>query len=214
MLLTEEKVIDMKNLLLDERTLRQIKAPTLCHDEKWLEIMAPYMKDTIGMLVERQKALIEEERQAGRHLMELKRQKRSALSQLLDLAGRLQENDSEAESQAERLKVFLERVNDEMDQIQYKVETAPAEIRRLNTELLEESIPLGYDKLLKDHERIHELDETIQKLRSELLAMNEEKFALEDRASAMGQYLHSLLGKELSDELDARFMLDTEERIR
>lgn len=203
-----------KDLMLDEKILRQLKVPTLSLDEKWLEIISPLMNDELRLLIARQSALIEEEKTAGHQLVELKRQKRSTLSQILSLSEQLQKNDAEAEGQAERLKALLELINDEIDKIQFKVETAPADIKKLNAELLEESIPLGYDRLLKDHERIRELDQKIQQLRSELLMLNEEKFVLEDQSSAMGQYLHSLLGKELSDELDARYMKSSEERVR
>lgn len=203
-----------RNRILDEKTLRQLNAPVLCQDEKWLEIMGPDMSETLRDLVARQAVLIEEDKMAGHHLVELKRQKRNTLSQILSLSESLQKNDEEAEIQARRLKALLERINDEIDQIQYKIETSPVEIRKINSELLEESIPLGYDRLLKGNERIRQLDLAIQKLRSELLALNEEKFLLEDQASAIGQYLHSLLGKELSDELDARYMNRAGEEIR
>ncbi len=203
-----------KSMLLDEKALRQLNAPILCQDEKWLEIMNADMTENLRAGIARQSALIEEDKAAGHHLVELKRQKRNTLSQLLGLSEGLQQNSEEAENLARRLKNLLERINDEIEQIQYKMETSPGEIRKINGEILEESIALGYDRLLKDHKRIRELEGKIQKLRNELLALNDEKFMLEDQASAMGQYLHSLLGKELSDELDARFMQGIEEMGR
>lgn len=200
-----------KNMLLDEKALKQLNAPILCQDEKWLEIMNGEMTENLRLLIARQSALIEEDKAAGHHLVELKRQKRNTLSQLLGLSDGLQRNNEEAENLAKRLKNLLERINDEIDQIQYKMETTPGEIRTINCEILEESIALGYDRLLKDHERIRVLEGKIQTLRNELLALNDEKFMLEDQVSAMGHYLHALLGKELSDQLDARFMHGIEE---
>lgn len=202
------------SMLLDEKTLRQLNVPVLSQDEKWLEIMGSDMSETLRNLVVRQSALIDEDKMAGHHLVELKRQKRSTLAQILGLSEGLQKNDEEAERQACRLKTLLEKINDEIDQIQYKMETAPGEIKQINGEILEESISLGYDRLLKGHVRIQELDLKIQKLRSELMSLNEERFLLEEQASDVGQYFHSLLGKELSDELDARYMQSAEEKTR
>lgn len=204
-------MIDMP--LLDGRLLKQLSVPVLSQDEKWQEAMVPLMNEELRILVTRQTALIQEEKQSGHHLIQLKRQKKETLSQLLGLTDQLQKRNEDAENQATRLKALLERINEEIDHQQFRVESIPAEIQKLNTQLLEETVGLGYHKLLADRELILRLNAKIQKLRSELLAMNEEKFALEDGASVIGQYLHSLLGKELSDVLDERYGLDDGEYV-
>lgn len=198
---------------LDVSTLRQLKIQVLSQDEKWLDTIGPRMNEDMRILVTRQTALVQEEKQSINQLIQLKRQKKEALKQLLGLTDQLQKNDMGAESQAERIKSLLERINQEVDYLQYRVETVPSEIQKLNLELLEETITLGYYELSADRERISILNLKIQKLRGELLVMNEQKFKLEDNASYMGQYLHSLLGKELSDVLDAQYDLNDEEYV-
>lgn len=198
---------------LDVSTLRQLNIQVLSQDEKWLDTIGPRMNEDMRILVTRQTALIQEEKQSINQLIQLKRQKKEALKQLLGLTAQLQKNDMGAESQAERIKSLLERINQEVDYLQYRVETVPSEIQKLNLELLEETITLGYYELSADRERISILNLKIQKLRGELLVMNEQKFELEDNASYMGQYLHSLLGKELSDVLDAQYNLNDEEYV-
>lgn len=199
--------------MLDSEILKQLNIPVLSQDEKWLVIMETHMDDEFQTLVTRQSTLMVEERQGGHQLIQLKRQKREALSQLLGLTAQLQRNSEEAESQAERIKTVLERINEEIDDLQFRLEAIPSEVQKLNIELLEETIVLGYDELLADHKKIAVLNLKIEKLRNELLAKNEEKFELEDNASAMGQLLHSLLGKELSDDLDAQYRLSDKEYI-
>ncbi len=198
---------------IDVGTLRQLKIQVLSQDEKWLDTIGPRMNEDLRILVARQTALVLEEKQSINQLIQLKRQKKVALKQLLGLTAQLQKNDGDAESQAERIKSLLERINQEVDYLQYRVETVPSEIQKLNLELLEETITLGYYELSGDRERISILNLKIQKLRGELLAMNEQKFELEDNASDMGQFLHSLLGKELSDVLDAQYNLNDEEYV-
>lgn len=198
---------------LDGKTLKQLKLPPLSQDDKWIEAMTPIMSDDLRVLVARQSALVQEEKQAFNHLIQLKRQKKEALTQLLALTAQLQRNNEEAENQADRIKSLLERINDEMDHLQFRIETTPSEISRLNGEILEETVTLGYDQLLLDHKRVAVLNIKIQALRAELLTLNEEKYSAEDKASVMGQYLHSLLGKELSDEMDAQYGLNDGEYI-
>jgi len=198
---------------LTVENLKQLKLPVLSEDERWLETMGPYMNEDLRILITRQSALLQEQRQSVNHLIQLKRQKKEALSQLLNLTAQLQRNNEEAESRAERLKAVLERINEEMDHLQFRVEITPVEVQKLNLALLEETIMLGYDKLLSDHKRIATLSLKIDKLRRELLAMNEEKFELEDSATGIGHFLHSLLGKELSDEMDAHYRLSDEEYV-
>lgn len=198
---------------LELTVLKQLKIPVLSQDEKWLEIIGAHMNDDMRVLVARQSALVQEEKKSVNQLIQLKRQKKEALSQLLALTAQLQRKNEDAENQAERIKTLLERINEEIDHLQFKIETTPSEINKLNIELLEETISLGYDKLLVDNEKIGVLNIKIQKLRNELLTMNEEKFALEDSTSAVGQFLHSLLGKELSDELDSSYRLTEKDYI-
>lgn len=198
---------------IETERLKRIKLPILSQDEKWLEIMGPHLHEDMRILMARQTALIQEERQAGNQLIELKRQKKEALAQLLALSDQLQRMTPEAEHQACRLKALLDRINEEMDHLQYKLDTAPSEIRSLNLALMQETIAQGYGLLLEDHRQMAVLNLKIQKLRQELLSMNEEKFALEDKAADMGQYLHALLGKELSDELDVHYGLNDEEYV-
>lgn len=193
--------------------LRQLKLPVLSENDKWLEIMGPYMNDELRILVTRQSVLLLEKRQNANHLIQLKRQKKEVLGQLLQLTALLQRKNEEAENQADRLKAVLERINEEIDHLQFRVEIVPAETQKLNLELVEETVTVGYDQLLTDQKKITVLSRKIEALRSELLAMNEEKFALEDNASAMGQFLHSLLGKELSDALDSHYLVNDEVRV-
>lgn len=193
--------------------LKQLKLPVLSEDEKWLETMGPYMNEELRILMTRQSALLLEQRQGVNHLIQLKRQKKETLSQLLNLTAQLQRNNEEAENQAERLKALLGKINEEIDHVQFRVEIAPMEVQKLNLALLEETVMLGYDQLLSEHKKIAILSLKIEKHRRELLAMNEEKFELEDRITGMGHFLHSLLGKELSDEMDAHYRLSDEEYI-
>lgn len=195
---------------LDYTELRQLRLPPLSQDERWLEIMAPVMNDDLKVLAARQSALVQEERQCGRHLIQLKVQKKEVLGQLLELSGQLQRNDPEAQGKAERHKALLERINEEIDHLQFKAETAPAEIQKLNAALLGETVELGYGKLLKDIERIEALTRKIQRLRSELLALNEEKFTIEEGSEALDQYLHAILGKSLSDRMDTHYGISRE----
>lgn len=193
--------------------LRQLKLPALSENDKWLEIMGPYMNDELRILVTRQSALLLEQRQSANHLIQLKRQKKEVLGQLLQLTAQLQRKNGDAENQADRLKNVLERINEEIDHLQFRVEIVPAETQKLNLELVEETVSVGYDQLLTDQKKITVLSRKIEALRSELLAMNEEKFALEDNISSVGQFLHSLLGKELSDALDSHHLVNDEVRV-
>lgn len=192
----------------DDIELKQRKLPPLCEDSRWLEVMGPMMSDELRVLLVRQEAVLQEERQSARHLIQLRMQKKEVLAQLLELSGQLQRHDPEAQSRAERSKALLERINEEMDHLQFRTEAAPREIQKLNGELLAETVALGYRHLLSEQERTADLGRRIQALRRELLALNEEKYAAEDAAAALGQLLHALLGKELSDRMDARYGLE------
>lgn len=190
--------------------LKQLKLPALCEDDKWLAMMGPLMDEELRILMTRQAELLHDQRQSVNHIIELKRQKKETLSQLLGLTAQLQRNDEAAAGHAERLKAILERINEEMDHLQFRVEIAPSEVQKLNLELLEETVARGYGQLLEDRKKINALNKKTEELRRMLMAMNEEKFMLEDNAAAMGHFLHALLGKELSDQMDGHYHLNEE----
>lgn len=192
---------------LDLAELKKLKLPVLSLDEKWLEAMNALINEDLKVLMARQIAMAQEEKTARHQLLELGRQKKEILSKLLEQSALIQRNDKDAIAHAERSKAILEKINEELDAIQFKIEIAPTELQKLNSEIIKETISLAYAKILAEKARIDILNTEIQRLRAELLVRNEEKFDLEDSVENLGQFMHSLLGKELSDRMDEHFQL-------
>lgn len=197
--------------LLDPKVLRNKSIPILCNDEKWQKFSALFSDEDLEEIAQRQLEMVKEEKEAQYLLVQLMRSKREVLNELLGLTEELQKQKPEADQKADRLKSVLERINDEVDKTQFVTENSPKEINGLNMEMLELTARLAYDKLTEDWERIEQAKIQIDALRAQLKVLYEERFSLEETATELLQYIHSLLGKEQADLLDSRYLAKYQE---
>jgi chromosome segregation ATPase len=97
-------------------------------------------------------------------------------------------------------------INDKIDELQFKLETLPNEIKNINFKLLKETVTKAYDDIKEGKNRISCLDKEIQRLRKILGNMWEEKFTTEKKVNNLYLYLHGILGHRETDKLDKKFL--------
>jgi len=183
----------------------------LTQNEKWQESHALFVSEETRALAEQLDALIEEEQQAHYKYIELQKLKRELLGEILTQSDIVQGgSDQKEEVLLEEKKDLLEKINDEMDLCQFTSENAPKEIDKINFELLDESVFMGYTRLAGEKKRLAEIDVVVQELRQQLAKLYEEKFALVETSNVLNHCLHALLGKEESDRVDAIFEIASE----
>lgn len=177
------------------------RVPLLIDDKKWLQLVKdslPEVSRQYDELVKLNNRLTEIEGE----LIGLKREKKRLLHNIIKVTDGHQEGQIEDEGQVDEMKGRIHEINDEIDQLQYESELLPTAIKKLNREIGIVSVRWMYELLKAGKERTEVLDLEIKTLREKLGSMYEEKFSLEAKNNEMYQYVHHLLGKEITEQLD------------
>jgi uncharacterized coiled-coil DUF342 family protein len=186
------------------------RVPLLLDDEKWLSIVLtslPELNESYDELVKLNHRYIEIDAQT----IELKREKKRLLHEIIALTDDHQEGKVDDSGQIDIIKNRIHEINDLVDELKYEAEGLPWKIKVLNKEMGIISISWMYETLKVSKDRVMTLNDEIKVLRKTLGNMYEEKFSLEAKNTQMYQYVHGLLGKEITDQLDAMYIVKDEE---
>ncbi|MDE7300030.1 MAG: hypothetical protein K2N94_14625 [Lachnospiraceae bacterium] len=181
-------------------------APILILDEKWLEIFPEHLQNsTIRALAAELSGLLKEQ---GRQVDEIKGMKRYKSQMMQEIVENMDADDTAAGKIKRRKmdksqKKILE-LNEKLEQRKETLSDLPYRIREVNTELLFESTRVCYERFRENLEKMNELEEEIAALQAELKMRKLDKQEREMRDEKMYTYLHSVLGPELMERLDAQ----------
>ncbi|WZL72179.1 hypothetical protein QBE52_13925 [Clostridiaceae bacterium 35-E11] len=196
-----------KDITLDEKLMKKNKIPVLVLDKDWKFLFEENMTKTMKKAAKDLEKMVAEEKQGRRQMLIYKKQKKTLMEKILQFSDDVNRNEKkESLEKLEQAKNQLLEINDQMDELQYKLETLPKEIEKLNLTLLKETINLAYRDIEEDTTKIDVLTETIGKLRQQLAESWDEKITLEEKVQRMYSYLHNTLGHEETNKLDKKFL--------
>jgi hypothetical protein len=205
-------VVSIRNRESDKMDLNRIidRVPMLIDDKKWLAMVLsamPELNEPYEELVRLNNRLIEIEGES----IGLKREKKKILHEIISLTDDHQEGKLDDSGQVDVMKNRIHEINDLVDELKYESEMLPLKIKALNKEIGVISIDWLYKTLKVSKDRVSVLNEEIQVIRKTLGNMYEEKFSLEAQNNDMYQYVHGLLGKDITDQLDEMYRVKDEE---
>ena len=93
-------------------------------------------------------------------------------------------------------------INDKLEQYEEELDEIPDKIKRVNEELLIESIRIWHTEMEHNREEIEALNNWILDAREKLKANILRKQDMETQNSAMYSYMHNLLGAKLMEQVD------------
>ncbi len=201
-------VIDMaRDVNIDPNILKRNKIPPLIKDKEWIKLYGDNLTKEMKKLMEKLKELVKEEKDLHRQIIVKRKEKKGLVGKILKLSDEANNNNNEvALLKLEETKNKLLEINDEIDEIQFKMEVLPKEIENINLQLLKETVLISYNFIKEDKKRVDYLDEEIKKIRKKIGEMFEEKFEKEERVNNYYMYLHHTLGHEETDKLDKKFL--------
>lgn len=196
-----------RDINLDENIIKKNKIPVLIKDKEWMSLFGDIITKNMKKLVDKLEELLEEEKECVRALKECRKQKKAYMDMILKLSDEANSNDNQvALLQLEEAKNKILDINDNIDELEFRLETLPKEINKTNFELLKETVAISYNYIREGRDRIKYLDKEIQKMRKLLGSMWEEKFTKEKRINDLYLYLHGTLGHEETDKLDRKYL--------
>jgi len=200
----QEKLMKRRKKINFNSIVKNKKLPILTLDSRWHELF-PDEKKThrIRDLEQKLIKLLKTQGKLVNEIKDMKNLKKSLMSEIV--ANMDIENDSKSKSKEKKLdrnKNYINELNKKMDNASNRLADLPYEIKRVNEELLVESIKNGYDRIHDNQEDLSKISDWIIKTREELKRKIVLKNDMETTNKQMYSYLHDVLGPEIIEAID------------
>ena len=182
--------------------------PLLIEDETWIELFNRVNDKEMRNLKTQLKSLVDESRKIDQQLYQKKEEKKKQIGKILTLSEKINNNEFvEGINLLDDYKEELNRLNDDLDEITFKSETLPSEVRKTNLDLLVETIKYAYVDIIEAEENLEEIEIELKELRQRLGNIIKEKYDYEEKRNEIYAFLHNALGAKEVGRLD-RDILD------
>lgn len=194
----KDKKINFNHIVKDK------KLPILTLDGRWHELFTeeqktPVMKEleqTVNNLLKKQGKLVND-------IKDMKKLKNNLLNEIMenmnvgnDAVGKVKEK------KLDKNKQFINELNVKIDAAMEELAEIPYQIKKVNEELMGESINIFYDCIENNKGELKEVAAWINDMREELKRKILLKQELETRNSKIYTYMHDILGPELMEIFD------------
>ncbi len=194
-------------LELDYDALTKSAVPLLIEDEMWIKLFDHIKEKDVVKLKERLRMTVDLSREVSEALPEKRSEKKKLISKILTLSDKVNNNElTEGIELLEQYKNELNEVNEEIDELTFKSETLPSEVRSINLELLLETVKDAYEDIKGTEEFMIQIEIELKELRKRLGDIIKEKYDNEDRRNEIYKFLHNTLGVAEANRLDSEIL--------
>lgn len=183
--------------------LNKSDIPLLYRDEGWLRLFGSMGNENIDNLRKALEDLVDERKTLEKRNNQLQGEKVNLMKKILKASEVVNiENNPDGIPLLDQYKDRILKVNEEIDEIIFRLEMLPKEIREKNLELLKTTVDYGYDQL---REKRIVLDESIKEMdliRNRMRELIEIKVSNEEWINNTYKYFHGLLGSEIIERID------------
>lgn len=188
------------------RIIRNSKIPILTLDGSWHELFPDYRKT--GKIKELERQINELLKRQGKMNDDRKEMKKLKQRLMEEIIFNISEEGGEVgqlkqKKQEKSQKLILE-INDKLEQCEEELDDIPEKLKRINEELLLESLRIWNEEMDHNNEEIEAINEWILDAREKLKENILRKQDMEARNAAMYSYMHNLLGAKLMEQVDLK----------
>lgn len=199
---------DKVEVNIDFSSLTKSAIPLLIEDEKWKKLFGEIKEKEIVNLKTELKELVDESRKIRKEIPIKKSEKKKLISKILTLSEKINNNElTEGIDLLENYKEELNSLNEEIEDLSFKSETVPTDVRQANLNLLIETIKYAYLDIMDTENKLEDIDAELKELRKRLKDIIVAKYDYEENRNEIYQFLHDVLGATEVDKLD-RDILD------
>lgn len=195
-------VIKNKNIDIDYSVIFTNKVPLLINDETWNKVFGNLNHKDLKELKEELKKLTIEKKKLNDELKNLIKEKRKAMTDIVNLSHRVNKGLDEYISELNEKKEKILKLNDQIDEITFRLETLPKIIKDTNFELLKVTIKYAYSVIKENEKKVTDISLEIESLRQKLRELIEEKNNHEEIKIKTYGFLHGILGHKEMEKLD------------
>ncbi|MCR2045620.1 hypothetical protein [Anaerosalibacter massiliensis] len=192
-----------KDIELDENIIFKNKVPILVRDEDWLKLFNQVDDKDIQDCKKELEELLEKQNKIEREISHWHKEKLKCMKMILGISDAVN-NDEKVESVGllDEYKEKIYWINETIDELTFKLESFPKEIRKSNYELLKATVNYGYSELKSKEERLSNVVRELEALRERLRDLINEKHDYEEWIDNNYTFLHRILGNKEIEKLD------------
>lgn len=191
--------------ILSDDVLRRSRIPLLHKDQNWISLFGKSNDRQINEIKDRLIELLKEEKRLNNLLKKYKKDKTKYVKLILRVSDSV--NTDKNEDDIRFLDEYKERllsVNEEIDDVEFRLDVIPDEIRSTNYALLNMTIKKGYIELREREEKLSDANEELDEVRERLKQLIEIKVENEEWINEIYTFMHRLLGSDIIDVLDKK----------
>ncbi len=179
------------------------KIPVLINDESWKTLFDSINDKSIINLKNKLVELINEEIESAKMLRKLKIDKKKTMIKILNLSEEVNDNNNNnALELLDKCQEDIRRMNEDIDEITFRTEVLPKEIREANFNLLKETIRYAYKDLKDSEANLIVINDEIDSIRKRFRILLDEKHNNEEKINDTYSFLHGILGSDEMEKLD------------
>lgn len=190
----------------------KMKLPILIKDEKWNKIFGDRDNEKIRKLKIELQKLLDEDEFAQNQIRDLKKEKRKTMAEILDISDEV--NNAGKRGSLRKLdknRRHMEKLNSEIEEISFRLETLPKEIAIVNYVLLEATVEEGYLELSTLDEENREINREMLEIRDRLQELYDNRNENDEKIADVYKLMHGALGAKLIEKVDDRLEKEDED---
>lgn len=198
-----------KFISLDEKTLRRNRIPLLIKEPEWVKLFGDINNRQIQSAKEELIKLISNEKELEAYSKKIQRDKAKHMKMILEVSNIVNDEDNHSDKTKninllDQYKEEILKINEEIEEIRFKLESFPKEIREANFQLLNATVQYGYDELKNKEREFNKAVTEIEGLRLKLREALKVKHDNEEWINDTYTFLHGVLGSEVIEKLDRK----------
>ena len=196
-----------KDIDLDENIIPKNNIPVLTRDINWIELFGNVEDMAIKNDKNQLEKLLTENREIETKIQQMQKEKLKCISMILEVSNAINNEDKvEDVGLLDEHKYRIKDINDAIDELTFRLETIPKEIRDANYQLLKSTVIYGYSKLKKDGKKLEQVTAEFDELRERLKLLIDEKNDYEESINSIYTFLHGMLGSKEMERLDNQIL--------
>ncbi len=192
----KKEEIDQEEERFLER-FREVEAPILILDERWLRIFPDNYKTKEILRLEREmREALKYQARLTENIKDAEDKKKKLMDRIIRFMNAAQVSAEEAKKQ-EKSQEYIKNINLELEDLELKYEQMPDHIKDLNRQLLIESLRVCYRRMKENKEQLDEQKLLVMEAKKVLEQRQEKRRQLHIENEHIFTFMHKIFGRSI-----------------
>ena len=193
-----------KKVEVFSKALEGKRVPVLTLDSKWYRLLDELGRKAVREDENRLNELLRAQGKINSQIKDLRKVKKKLMDEIVPMVDEA-ELRPELEQQIAKNKELIEQCNQKMDDLKDSLLDYPAEIQRVNHELMLETMAYCYESIQENTAGIEEIEKWVTDIRIELKKRLIRKQEMEQKNHEIYSYMQDIFGAEVLDLFDMTY---------